>query len=56
MNTSPPEPEGHKRFTPPPAEPVSQREARANVLLAAVLSGAGCLVALLALLGVVLLL
>ena len=54
MSSSPPEPD-HERFTPPPAEPVSRREARSNVFLAAVLSGVGCLLVLLVVLAVVLL-
>lgn len=44
----------HERFTPPPAAPVSQAEARSNVLLAAVLSGAGCLLVLLVVLALML--
>ena len=51
MSSSPPEPD-HERFTPP-AEPVSRREARSNVFLAAVLSGVGCLLVLLVVLAVV---
>ncbi|MGO1198264.1 MAG: hypothetical protein ACTMKY_00025 [Dermabacteraceae bacterium] len=46
--------EPHERFTPPPAAPVSQAEARSNVLLAAVLSGAGCLLVLLVVLALML--
>ncbi|ASK64717.1 hypothetical protein CFK39_01400 [Brachybacterium avium] len=50
-----PEPGSHERFTPPPAEPVSQAEARSNFFLAAVLSGAGCLLVLLVVLALMLL-
>ena len=53
MSSSPPEPGRHERFTPPPPEPVTQREARSNVFLAAVLSGVGCLLVLLVVLAVV---
>lgn len=54
MTPPPPEPGPHERFTPPPAEPVSQTEARSNFFLAAVLSGAGCLLVLLVVLILVL--
>lgn len=47
MTSSPPEPGRHEHFTPPPAEPVSQAEARSNFFLALILSGAGCLLVLL---------
>ncbi|ATG51799.1 hypothetical protein CFK38_09895 [Brachybacterium vulturis] len=49
-----PEPASHERFTPPPAEPVSQTEARSNFFLAVVLSGAGCLLVLLVVLALLL--
>ena len=55
MTSPSPEPGPHERFTPPPAEPVSQAEARSNLLIASVLSGVGCLLVLLAVLALVLL-
>lgn len=54
MTSSPPDSDPPGRLTPPPAEPVSQTEARSNFLLAIILSGAGCLLVLLVVLALVL--
>jgi hypothetical protein len=53
---APSPPPGPARFTPPPAESLSQSAVRRNLALAAVLSGVGCLLVMLVGVGLALLL
>lgn len=53
---APDRPPGPARFTPPPAESLPPSAVRSNLVLAAVLSGVGCLLVMLVGVGLALLL